>query len=109
MHYKQIFDIEEMHHVINKIPQDAKVSANSSLIPHLCFRDTIFTFPAIQNADIIALIKEGGSTYPISQNETDSLIEKLKRDTFNYTNIYNKNALIVFKNVNYLHPIKLMN
>jgi len=107
MHYKQIFDIDEMHHVINKIPQDANVSANSSLIPHLCFRDSIFTFPAIQNADLIALIKEGGSTYPITQNESDALIEKLKLDTINYTNIYDKNSLIIFKNVKYLLPLNL--
>lgn len=108
-HYEQLFDIDEMYQVINKIPKDAIVSANSSLVPHLCFRDSIYTFPAIKNADIIALIKEGGSTYPITKNESDILIETLKIDTLNYTNIYEKNSLVIFKNVKYLLPIKLMN
>jgi uncharacterized membrane protein len=100
-HYEQNFDVNVMHQIINKIPNDAIVSANSSLVPHLCFRDTIYNFPAIQNSDIIALIKQGGSTYPITQKENDLWIEKLKLDTLNYTNIYDKNSLVIFKNVNY--------
>lgn len=104
-HYEQNFDIYKMHQTINKIPKDAKVSANASLIPHVCFRDTVYTFPEYRNTDFIALIKEGGSTYPITQKECDVLIENLKTDTMNYTKVYDQNSLIIFKNVNYKSAI----
>jgi uncharacterized membrane protein len=52
-HYKSEFPIREAYKVMDLIPSDAIVSAQSTFVPHLALRDRIYTFPTIRNAEFV--------------------------------------------------------
>ncbi|MES2380134.1 MAG: DUF2079 domain-containing protein [Bacteroidota bacterium] len=108
-HYKQSFDVSDMHAMMSKIPADAKVSASAALVPHISLRDTIYTFPGIQNADLILIIKEGSTTFPLTVAEFKAVIKKVENDTLHYNKVYDQNDLLIFKNKNYITPINFNN
>jgi uncharacterized membrane protein len=108
-HYKQNFDVSEMHRVLGEIPSNAKVSASSPLVPHLTLRDTIYTFPAILNADIILIIPNANSTFPLSKTEFGEVLRKVDLDSIHYRKVYDENNLLIYKNNNYLTPTNFKN
>ncbi|MBJ7429225.1 MAG: hypothetical protein JHD28_09745 [Bacteroidia bacterium] len=98
-----------MHKILNNIPLNAKISASSALVPHISFRDTIYTFPARINADLILIIKKGSSIFPQTQKQFEGSLNNLKKDTLNYSKIYDNNELLIYKNKKYLDTINLTN
>lgn len=77
MHYRRNYDVKSVHQCLQKIPEDAKVSAQSPFVPHLSLRKYIYQFPIIKNADYIVFsVNEIG--YPLSQEEFDKKINELK-------------------------------
>lgn len=65
-HYRRNFDIAKAHHLLGLIPDDAAVSAQSSVHPHLANRDHIFLFPYLFDADYVVLTHEE-RTFPLSK------------------------------------------
>ena len=63
------------------IPWDAFVSAQTSLVPHLALRDTIYQFPYLGSANYIALLKMDTDKYPLSDDEYKNKIEELKNSS----------------------------
>lgn len=63
-HWKRDFDVAEVNKLLKTIPADARVSAQSCLAPHLAFRDYIFHYPFIGNANYIALLPAEENKYP---------------------------------------------
>ena len=63
-HWKRDFSVKEVHLLLKKIPSNAKVSAQSALIPHLSFRDIIYHYPHVDNAEYIALLLKDTNKYP---------------------------------------------
>jgi len=63
-HWKRDFDVAEVNRLLKTIPADARVSAQSCLAPHLAFRDYIFHYPFIGNANYIALLPTEENKYP---------------------------------------------
>ncbi|MFW5851999.1 MAG: DUF2079 domain-containing protein, partial [Bacteroidota bacterium] len=59
-HYQRNFDVEKVHEFLDEIPDDAKVSAQNMLVPHLAFRDDIYLFPVLVDAEYIALVPKAG-------------------------------------------------
>lgn len=108
-HYRQSFDVSEMHDVLKKVPADAKVSASSPLVPHISLRDTIYTFPCIQNANLVLIIKKADSNFPLTQANFAATVKKMEDDTIHYSKVYDQNDLLIFKNKNYLTPINFKN
>jgi hypothetical protein len=53
-----------VNRLLKTIPADARVSAQSCLAPHLAFRDYIFHYPFIENANYIALLPAEENKYP---------------------------------------------
>lgn len=49
------FDAKKIHSDLNLIPDDAKVCASESILPHLSQRRCIYEFPDIEDADYIAI------------------------------------------------------
>jgi uncharacterized membrane protein len=49
---------------LSRIPDDASVSAQSDLAPHLSNRREIYVFPAIENAEYVLLDLQG-ETFPV--------------------------------------------
>jgi uncharacterized membrane protein len=63
-HWQRDFDVAEVNRLLKTIPADARVSAQSCLAPHLAFRDYIFHYPFIGNANYIALLTAEENKYP---------------------------------------------
>jgi uncharacterized membrane protein len=63
-HWNRDFDVAEVNRLLKTIPADARVSAQSCLAPHLAFRDYIFHYPFIGNANYIALLPAEENKYP---------------------------------------------
>jgi uncharacterized membrane protein len=66
--------------IIAHIPSAAKVSAQSSLYPHISTRANAYLFPTVGDADYI-LLDVTGQTYPIASFEYASRIQPLLDDT----------------------------
>ncbi|AEA43600.1 DUF2079 domain-containing protein [Fluviicola taffensis] len=78
-HYKSEFPIKEAYEVLNLIPSDAIVSAQSTFVPHLAVRDKIYTFPTIKNAEFV-LVSPVEDPYPLNQIEFEQETSKLLKN-----------------------------
>lgn len=63
-HWKRDFNVAAVNKLLKTIPANARVSAQSCLAPHLAFRDYIFHYPFIGNANYIALLPAEENKYP---------------------------------------------
>lgn len=79
-HYQKHYSIEDIYELMKRIPQSAIVSTQSPFLPHLAWRDQVYQFPAIGDADYI-LCSLNESTYPITELEFQVKIEQLKTDS----------------------------
>ena len=77
-HWKQNFDVAATHKMLKSIPASAKVSAQSALAPHLAFRDYIYHYPYIGDAEYIALFVIDPNPYPLSWEEYERQIIEMK-------------------------------
>jgi uncharacterized membrane protein len=94
-HWKSKFDVSELNRTLKLIPDNAKVSAQSSLVPHLAFRQWIYLFPHVADADYIALLNIG-DYYPVDDDAYFAKINQLK-DSNQWNLIYDKNSTLIFK------------
>jgi len=95
-HYTSQLNIKEINKGLKLIPENANLSIHSRLAPHLAFRDTIFLFPHIHNADYIALITKNAGTYPLKKK---SFIKKVStlRSNDKWKIIHDHNDLLILK------------
>jgi uncharacterized membrane protein len=96
-HYKQSFDIDEMHEALKIVPDDPAVivSAQSFLVPHLCFRDYIYQYPYVSDADYVVLAIDPKNTYPIFG--VDAMKDSLDayRHKTDWEVLYDKNSTLI--------------
>lgn len=94
-HYKKEYDVKEAYRALSLIPQESKVSAQSPFVPHLAFRDYIYQFPEVRDAEYIVFsFKEG--PYPATQQYFDSQTDSLKNSE-EWEKIYDQNEMIILK------------
>lgn len=74
-HWVRDFNVGEAHRILSKIPKNAKVSAQSPLCPHLAFRDYIYHYPFIGDANYIALIPAETNKYPLTDETYQKAID----------------------------------
>ncbi len=94
-HYQRAFDIKEIHKVIKQIPPEYSVSASSTLTAHLAGRKQIYQFPYINNAQLLLLLAEPESYYPLSESEFKTKFVALQADS-NYVCTLNHNPFYIF-------------
>ncbi len=63
-HWKRNFDVAEVNRLLKTIPADARVSAQSHLCSHLAFRDFIYHYPHVADAEFIVLLTAEENKYP---------------------------------------------
>ena len=73
------YPVEEIYTALKLIPDDAAVSAQNMLVPHLAFRDKIYSFPTIEDAEYIALIPIDDDKYPFSKEDYKTKINELQQ------------------------------
>jgi len=98
-HYKRDFDVAKVHQRIKQIPTNARVSAQSMLVPHLAFRDVVYHYPYIGDAEYIVLLPGSETYYPLSEQAYQNNLQKLKSSN-QWVTIYDDEILIVLKRKN---------
>ncbi len=96
-HWKEALERSAINSALKQIPADAVVSAQSPILPHLAWRDKIYTFPLIKDADFIVYEKEK-APYPISSTEFSHITDSLEY-TNNWEIVYKENNVRVLKRV----------
>ncbi len=76
-HYKRSFDVAEAYRILDLIPKTAAVSSHSIFASHLAFREDIYQFPVVNNADYI-ILRNGDQTYPQSQDQFQQSLSELR-------------------------------
>ncbi len=97
-HYEREFDVSYVHQALDEIPVDAKVSAQSFLAPHVAFREFIYHYPHVKDADYIVLAPAVRGTYPLSRKAYESEIRKL-RDSKDWEIKADQGGFLMFKRV----------
>lgn len=65
-HYTNKYDVKVVHKQLSRIPENAIVSAQSPFLPHLAFRDNIYQFPIIKDAEFI-IYSQKEQPYPLDK------------------------------------------
>jgi len=76
-HWKRDFDVNEVNQLLKKIPANARVSAQSCLTTHLAFRDYIYHYPFLGDANYIALLTAEENKYPQDDSTYQKSIDDL--------------------------------
>ena len=84
-----------MYEQFLKIPADASVSAQSPFLPHLAYRDKIYQFPIIKDAEFI-IYSDKEDTYPMNENTFHSLTLELENSN-QWTVTYKEDGLTILK------------
>lgn len=92
-YYKPDLNNKNIRKNLKLIPHDAIISVSSALAPHLAFRDKIYHFPFIKNAEFVALLKNR-SHYPLNNEQFIQEVMKLKADTNNKLLVEDEDLLI---------------
>ncbi|MCZ2278071.1 MAG: DUF2079 domain-containing protein [Bacteroidia bacterium] len=94
-HYQTPYNVNEVRNVLSAIPANAAVSATNSLVPHLAFRDYIYQFPVVGNAEFIVILKLG-NPYPLNEEELNKKLSELSQSDA-WIKITENNDIIVFR------------
>lgn len=98
--YHSDFPIQKMHELINQIPQDAKVSATGTIVPHLAFREHVQYFPRMDNdVDYIVLLDDG-KQFGITQKEFEKKVQDLRKNK-SLKILFDDGMFIIFVKKNY--------
>ncbi len=94
-HFKQKYDVKVVYDAMDMVPENAALSATSTIVPHMAFRDKIYHFPVVNDADYI-LINSAGSIAPLTEAEMETEVMGLKSDN-DWNLIFNKDNIYLFK------------
>lgn len=95
-HYITDYNPHKVRAELKKIPSNAVVSAQSMIIPHIAFRDTIYHFPYVGDAEYIVLFPAAKARYPLTEEEMNKKTSELLNDP-NWSNISTLDGLLLFK------------
>jgi uncharacterized membrane protein len=98
-HYDPQLNLSEIHKALEIIPKNATISVSACLAPRLAFREKIYNFPIVKDAEYIALVTNFRTTYPISREEFDQKVNEYK-NAENYQVVYENYDLLIMKKVN---------
>lgn len=102
-HYERHFDVLKLNKVLKTIPKNAIVSAHSPIVPHIAFRDYIYEFPRIHDAEYIVLI-DNEDIYPLFGNQLQQKIKTLFDDV-NWEVFYHEDHILIFKHTKLVIPL----
>lgn len=94
-HYSKNYDVAAAHRALKSIPDHAKVSAQSAFVPHLAFRDYIWQFPVINDAEYIVL-SFAEKFYPLTRESFYEQVTALKTSR-EWLTVYDKNKMLILK------------
>jgi uncharacterized membrane protein len=96
-HYQSYFNKDDVAKIIDRIPEDAKLSALSCFCPHVSFRKCIYMFPDINDANYI-FVAEHPNGYPLKGESLHNEILKYKNSP-NWQTVAEINGIYLFKKI----------
>lgn len=94
-HYQKEYNVREAHEALTLIPPDARVCAQSPFVPHLVFRDRIYQFPFVRDAEYVVL-SFGETAYPLTEGSFEKQVAALM-NSGEWEAIYEKNKMLILK------------
>jgi uncharacterized membrane protein len=79
--YETNIDLKTVYSNLKALPDEARVCAQSILLPHLAMRERIYTYPHIRDAEYIVLLPVSNSHWPYKKEKYYKKLEELKADT----------------------------
>lgn len=99
-HYRNDFmNNKVIYEKLTLIPEEASVSAEGNILPHLALREKIYTFPTVSDADYIVLLPNDHFTYPLERDDFLSRVESY-RENQDWRIEYEGVDLLIFKRKN---------
>ncbi len=95
-HYKKEYDVKPVYAAFKLIPEDAIVSCQSNLVPHLANRDFCYMYPITKDAEYIMLAKKD-TPYPLSDSLFQVEIRNFQKSEEWIKMVDNKEVLLVKK------------
>lgn len=100
-HYQTNISVLDAQKIFSKIPENASVSCSGLFSPHLAFRDKIYHFPIVKNADFIVLAHPSlNSSYPLSTKDFQNKVSNLRNDNA-YQMVFDQSGLMVFQRLGF--------
>lgn len=96
-HWKAEMDVRAINAALKFIPDTAIVSSQSPILPHLAWRDKIYTFPIIKDAEFI-VYEKAKAPYPISVDDFSHITDSLENSS-NWKIVYKENNVRLLKRV----------
>lgn len=78
-HYQRDHNVDLARRMIDTIPADLSVSAQSPAVPHLALRERLYQFPIIRDAELILLLPQE-SPYPLDTAMYRATVKRLLAD-----------------------------
>lgn len=94
-HYQKGYDVAEAHAALKLIPDEAPVCAQSPFVPHLVFRDRIYQFPFVLDAEYVVFSFDE-TVYPLTKSSFASQTSALMNSEA-WERIYEKNKMVILK------------
>ena len=94
-HYSRDYSTKEVRDKLNEIPKDVILSAQSTFVSQLAYRDNIYQFPMIKDAEYIILSINEGS-YPLSEENFKVEIQKIN-ESDKWDKEYEKDGFYIYK------------
>lgn len=93
--YWQQIPVEELRAELNKIPDDAGVSASGAVIPQLAYRRRITHFPNTEMADYVCINLSGGA-WPLDEQALKEELRKLK-ESGEWEIVWTRDNMAIFR------------
>jgi uncharacterized membrane protein len=94
-HYTKEYDINLVKEQLSLLPKDAIISSQSVFITHLAFRDFVYQFPNIKDAEYI-IVSSYESSAPLSSYELEEKISQIENSN-EWETTYNFDGFKIFK------------
>ena len=79
-HFTPLYDLTGVKILMDRIPADASVMANSAYVGQLAYRDKCYAFPLLKDAEYM-LISSTEATYPFTYEQTNEFIQSVQVDS----------------------------
>ncbi|MCB9184865.1 MAG: DUF2079 domain-containing protein [Flavobacteriales bacterium] len=79
-HYTKPYSVASFRRALDRIPEDATVSAQSPAVPHFALREHVYQFPLVRDAEHLVLLPKE-SPYPLDTTEYERHVNAILLDT----------------------------
>lgn len=96
--YYQLPVREDIVKALDIIPENASVSTQNNLVPHMANRKKIYLFPMISESEYVILNMNSKGIWPLKdQNELAAIKEKKLDNNRDYKKIYESHGIVVYE------------